>query len=142
MLPRFTPFLAGFLLGAAVFATPVCSHEEAYQEDSADLILSHGVFYPVQPAGKVEGSLAVRGGRILYLGSDTGAARLRGPKTRVIDLAGRAVTPGLIDAHSHLAGLGEALEQGDLGGAATYEEGVPRACGGGPAPPGGAPGRG
>src|SRR3954465_1690505 len=122
MLPRFTPFLAGFLLGAAVLAAPARSHAE----DTADLILSHGVFYPVQPAGKVEGSLAVRGGRILYLGSDTGAARLRGPKTRVIDLAGRAVTPGLIDAHSHLAGLGEALEQVDLGGAASYEEVVRR----------------
>jgi predicted amidohydrolase YtcJ len=126
MLPRFTPFLAGLLLGAAILAVPERSHAQAYREDSADLILSHGVFYPVQPAGRVEGSLAVRGGRILYLGSDTGAARLRGPKTRVIDLAGRAVIPGLIDAHSHLAGLGEALEQVDLGGAATYEEVVRR----------------
>ena len=79
-----------------------------YAEDSADLILQHGVFYPVQPPGRVEGSLAVRGGRIVYLGPDAGAARLRGPKTRVIDLAGRTVTPGLIDAHSHLAGLGQA----------------------------------
>ncbi|MFP5287880.1 MAG: amidohydrolase, partial [Thermoanaerobaculia bacterium] len=47
---------------------------------------------------------------------------LRGPKTRVIDLAGRAVTPGLIDAHSHLLGLGEALSQVDLVGTASYEE--------------------
>src|SRR4029079_3534601 len=122
MLPRFTPFLACFLLGAAVFAVP----ERSHAEDTADLILSHGVFYPGQPAGRVEGSLAVRGGRILYLGSDTAAARLRGPKTRVIDLAGRAVTPGLIDAHSHLTGLGESLEQVDLGGAAPSAECIRR----------------
>ncbi|HEX5720296.1 MAG TPA: amidohydrolase [Thermoanaerobaculia bacterium] len=95
-------------------------------EDSADLILQQGVFYPVQPAGRVEGSLAVRGGRIVYLGPDAGAARFRGPKTQVIDLAGRTVTPGLIDAHSHLAGLGQALEQVDLTAAPTYGEIVRR----------------
>ncbi|MFP5288175.1 MAG: amidohydrolase, partial [Thermoanaerobaculia bacterium] len=95
-------------------------------EDSADLILQHGVFYPVQPPGRVEGSLAVRGGRIVYLGPDAGAARFRGPKTQVIDLAGRTVTPGLIDAHSHLAGLGQALESVDLTAAPTYDEVVRR----------------
>ena len=100
--------------------------QPSHAEDGADLILRHGVFYPVQPPGRVEGSLAVRGGRIVYLGSDAGADRLRGPKTRVIDLAGRAVTPGLIDAHSHLGGLGEALQEVDLGGAATYDEVVRR----------------
>ena len=84
------------------------------------------MFYPVQPAGRVEGSLAVRGGRIVYLGPDAGAARFRGPKTRVIDLAGRTVTPGLIDAHSHLAGLGQALEAVDLTAAPTYDEIVRR----------------
>lgn len=95
-------------------------------EDAADLILRRGVFYPVEPPGRVEGSLAVRGGRIVYLGPDAGAEPLRGAGTEVIDLAGRTVTPGLVDAHSHLAGLGEALEQVDLTGAATYEEVVRR----------------
>jgi len=114
-------FLTLFLCGAAMGAS-----RPSHAEDGADLILRHGVFYPVQPAGRVEGSLAVRGGRIVYLGADAGADRLRGPKTRVIDLAGRAVTPGLIDAHSHLGGLGEALQEVDLGGAATYDEVVRR----------------
>jgi hypothetical protein len=95
-------------------------------EDAADLILEHGVFYPVAPPGRVAGSLAVRGGRIVYLGADAGAAPLRGPRTRLIDLAGRAVTPGLIDAHSHLQGLGATLEQVDLAGAASYDEVVRR----------------
>ncbi|MEA2560476.1 MAG: hypothetical protein QOH06_1980 [Acidobacteriota bacterium] len=106
------------LLGLAVLATV----RPSLAEDSADLILEHGVFYPVQPAGRVEGSLAVRGSRIVYLGPDAGAARFRGSKTQVIDLAGRTVTPGLIDAHSHLAGLGGALEQVDLTAAPTYGE--------------------
>jgi len=110
------------LLGLAVLATV----RPSLAEDSADLILQHGVFYPVQPAGRVEGSLAVRAGRIVYLGPDAGAARFRGPKTQVIDLAGRTVTPGLIDAHSHLAGLGQALAEVDLTAAPTYDEIVRR----------------
>ncbi|HKI06585.1 MAG TPA: amidohydrolase [Thermoanaerobaculia bacterium] len=118
MLLKVTPFLSAVLIAAVAIGTAGPS----YGEDGADLILRHGVFYPVQPSGRIEGSLAVRGGRIVYLGPDAGADELRGPKTRVIDLAGRAVTPGLIDAHSHLAGLGEALQQVDLTGTASYEE--------------------
>src|ERR1700681_1876595 len=110
------------MLGVLALAAARPSHAE----DSADLILWHGVFYPVEPPGRVEGSLAVRGGRIVYLGDDAGAEKLRGPQTRQIDLAGRAVTPGLIDAHSHLGGLGEALQEVDLRGAATFDEVVRR----------------
>lgn len=121
-MSRISPVLMVFVCGMALaaFAVPSCA------EDKADLILRHGVFYTVQPAGKVEGSLAIREGRIAYLGPDAGAEALRGPGTRVVELGGRMVTPGLIDAHSHLAGLGEALEQVDLSGVATFEELVRR----------------
>jgi predicted amidohydrolase YtcJ len=118
MIQRLTPFSRFALLLMALIA-PIAP---SYAEDGADLLLRRGVFYPVQPPGRVEGSLAVRDGRIVYLGPDAGADELRGPQTRVIDLAGRAVTPGLIDAHSHLLGLGEALAQVDLVGTASYDE--------------------
>jgi len=102
----------------------------SYPEDAADLLLRHGVFYPAASPGRglqsVRGSLAVRGGRIVYLGADAGADALRGPATHVVELGGRAVTPGLIDAHSHLLGLGEALEEVDLTGAPSYEEVIRR----------------
>jgi predicted amidohydrolase YtcJ len=121
--------IRGFVTQAALFAGLLgiaLAVRPSYAEDTADLILEHGVFYPVHPEAKVTGSLAVRGGRIVYLGPDAGAARFKGPKTRVIDLAGRAVTPGLIDAHSHLAGLGQALSQVDLVDTPTYDEVVRR----------------
>ncbi len=122
MILRLTPVLWAVLFGMAVAG----SSSPSFAEDGADLILRRGVFYPVQPPGRVEGSLAVRGGRIVYLGPDAGAEKLRGPRTRLIDLAGRAVTPGLIDAHSHFMGLGRALQQVDLVGTATYQEIVAR----------------
>src|SRR6185295_11260200 len=122
MILRLTPVLCAVLFGMAVAG----SSSPSFAEDGADLILRRGVFYPVQPPGRIEGSLAVRGGRIVYLGPDAGAEKLRGPRTRLIDLNGRAVTPGLIDAHSHFMGLGRALQQVDLVGTASYQEIVAR----------------
>jgi hypothetical protein len=95
-------------------------------EDSADLVLRHGRFHTVSPAGTVVGSLAVADGRIVALGPDDQVVGLVGPGTVTVDLAGRAVTPGLIDAHSHLGGLGDALAQVDLVGTASYDEVIER----------------
>jgi predicted amidohydrolase YtcJ len=113
-------------LGVALAGALALTGGPSFSEDAADLILVHGVFYPVERPGSVAGSLAVRGGRIVYLGDDAGAGPWRGAATRVVDLGGRAVTPGLIDAHSHLSGLGAEMEQVDLRGAATYGEVVRR----------------
>lgn len=95
-------------------------------EDAADLVLQHGMFYPVDAFGPIEGSLAIHKGRIVYLGTEEGGKRFIGPKTKKVDLRGRAVTPGLIDAHSHLLGLGRDLAQVDLRGAASFDEIVRR----------------
>jgi predicted amidohydrolase YtcJ len=98
----------------------------SFAEDAADLILRNGRFYPVVPPGAVEGSLAVRDGRIVYLGPDEGAAEFQGADTQVVELAGRTATPGLIDAHSHLISLGRALSEVDLVGTTSYEEVIER----------------
>lgn len=113
-----------FRLGLALAAClgSVLAAGEARSEDAADLILRHGRFYPVSSPGPVEGSLAIRDGRIVYLGGNLGAEAFRGPDTEIVELGGRTVTPGLIDAHSHLEGLGAALMQLDLVGAATFDE--------------------
>jgi predicted amidohydrolase YtcJ len=95
---------------------------------AADLILRHGVFYAAAPgaAGARPGSLAVREGAIVALGEDAEILRLKGEATQVLELGGRAVTPGLIDAHSHLISLGRSLESVDLRGAPNFGEVIAR----------------
>jgi predicted amidohydrolase YtcJ len=111
------------LMGVACLAAATVP---SFAEDAADLVLRNGAFYPVSVAGRVEGSLAIREGRIVFLGPDSEVQQFLGPGTEVLELSGRAVTPGLIDAHSHLLGLGAALSQVDLVGTASYEEVVER----------------
>lgn len=71
-------------------------------------------------------AVGVRDGRIVYVGSDSGALALRGERTRVIDLAGATLLPGFVDAHTHVAELGQALDRVNLTGIATEAEAVER----------------
>ena len=61
-------------------------------------------------------ALAVRGGRIVFVGNNRGAEALAGPRTERLDLAGKTVIPGMVDAHAYLLGLGQALRTVDLVG--------------------------
>ena len=71
-------------------------------------------------------AVAVRDGRLVYVGNDSGALALRGQGTRVIDLAGGTLLPGFVDAHTHVAELGQSLDRVNLTGVATEEEAVER----------------
>ncbi len=112
---------------AFTILTLVLAAAPSRAEDKGDLVLRNGVFHTVSPAGRVEGTLVARAGRIVYLGPDAGAGRYLGKRAKLIDLKGRAALPGLIDAHSHLANLGLKLSSADLRGAASPEEMVERA---------------
>jgi predicted amidohydrolase YtcJ len=57
--------------------------------------------YTVDAQDSVQQALAVRGGVIVYVGNDAGAAALIGEHTRQIDLHGRMLMPGLVDGHMH-----------------------------------------
>lgn len=68
-----------------------------------DLVLKNGVVYTVDEKMKWAQALAVAGGRIVYLGSDTGAETYIEPDTKVIDLGGKMVLPAFVDSHMHPA---------------------------------------
>jgi predicted amidohydrolase YtcJ len=68
------------------------------------LALVNGRVRTLDPANSVVDAIALRDGRILGVGASAAMRALAGPDTRVVDLAGRTVLPGLIDAHTHLEG--------------------------------------
>lgn len=74
---------------------------------SPDLILTGGRIYTVDPAQPRAEAIAVSDGRIVAVGSSSEVAALAGPETRVRDLAGAFLMPGLVDAHNHHAIAGE-----------------------------------
>ena len=67
----------------------------------ADTVLHHGTILTVDARDRVVEAMAIRGGRVVALGSDKAIAAFIGKRTKVIDLAGRTATPGMIDAHAH-----------------------------------------
>ena len=92
----------------------------------ADVILTNARIYTVDDSHPFVSALAVRGGRVAFVGDARGALTLRGPQTRVIDLGGKTVIPGIVDAHGHMEGLGEALATVDLVGSTSADEVVAR----------------
>ncbi|MFJ6751775.1 amidohydrolase [Streptomyces sp. NPDC091266] len=81
--------------------TPAAPHTAA-PERPADLVLTGARIHTVDPDLPEAQALAVRDGRIVWLGADAGAARWTGPETDVIEGRGRLVLPGFIDAHNHV----------------------------------------
>jgi predicted amidohydrolase YtcJ len=95
-------------------------------QGSADLVLTNGTIYTVDNARPRASALAVRGGRILFVGSDAEARLLAGSSALVIDLHGATVVPGIVDAHAHLLGLGNMLQRANVAGSTSYDEVISR----------------
>src|SRR5262245_46140031 len=124
MPPGFLPIL----LALFALAAPPAS-----RTDFADLILVNGRVYTLTwgepstsgaPAAEAPRTargwrpdaeaIAMRGDSVIFVGTTKAAQAYRGPLTRVVDLAGKTVVPGLIDAHVHLSELGANLARLDL----------------------------
>jgi predicted amidohydrolase YtcJ len=77
----------------------------------ADLMMLNGKIVTVNPDFSIAEALAVKGGKIMAVGSSEDIRKLVGAGTNVTDLKGKTVLPGLIDSHIHMLGTGLALAQ-------------------------------
>ena len=99
---------------AVVLATIAVSSCRSTVSLPADLVLHSGKITTVNTRFDVAEALAVRADRIVAVGSSSDILALQGPETRVIDLKGRTVIPGLIDSHSHVTSYGMHVFRPDL----------------------------
>jgi predicted amidohydrolase YtcJ len=114
------------LLTLLTLLLPASAAAQGTASPSADLVVTGARIYTVDEGRPMAAAMAVGGGRVLYVGSERGALTYRGAATRVLDVSGRTVIPGMVDAHGHLLGLGEALSNVDLAGTRSYAEVVAR----------------
>jgi predicted amidohydrolase YtcJ len=84
------------------------------QDAPADLILLHGRIHTEDAKRSVAQGLAIRGNNVIAVGTDQEVSARIGPLTRTIDLGGKIVLPGIIDAHTHPAESAQDFGQCDL----------------------------
>lgn len=97
--------------------------------ESADLVLRNGVVHPMEDAMQrpPAEALAIRHGRVLRVGSDAEVMAAIGPDTKVVELNGRAVIPGINDGHLHATWLGSLWPTTELGFTEPPASGAPLA---------------
>ncbi|HSM56903.1 MAG TPA: amidohydrolase [Candidatus Sulfomarinibacteraceae bacterium] len=93
---------------------------------SATLVFTNGRIYTMEAAQPLVSALAVRDGRILATGTDEDMQALLAPDGKLVDLGGRALTPGLVDAHVHFQWFSLSRLQIDLFEAPSLPEALRR----------------
>ena len=104
---------AAALTVIALAATVACSSGPAVEKaggaagaQAADRIWSGGPILTMNDAAMKAEAVAEKGGRIIAVGAAADVMKHKGPQTKMIDLAGRAMLPGFVDAHGHVMGGG------------------------------------
>jgi predicted amidohydrolase YtcJ len=93
------------LLAALLEPTLVGEQAQTAKQVPADLVVRDARIYTEDAQHRTVQALAVRNGKFVYAGTAAGVENFLGPNTRVEDLDGRLVLPGLVDAHIHPAGI-------------------------------------
>jgi predicted amidohydrolase YtcJ len=112
----------------ALVAAANVSAQTTPNQPRADVIFIHGNIYTgiadptAMGAGKRGDSLAVRGDRVLAVGTRDEVLKTKGPDTKIVDLGGHFVMPGFNDAHLHIGHAGQEKMSVNLVGVKTLDE--------------------
>jgi predicted amidohydrolase YtcJ len=90
--------------------------------ESADVVFVNGNIYTVNERQPHAEAVAVKGSRIIFVGSNREAKRYEGRETRIVDLHGKTVVPGMTDSHYHLFGVGQREMTLNLEGTTSLED--------------------
>lgn len=93
---------------------------------SANMILVNGRIHTLNPQQPTATAVAVRDGKVLAVGSDDEMKSLLGANGELVDLHGRCLTPGLVDAHVHFQHFALSLQRVDLRGTNSIDEALKR----------------
>jgi hypothetical protein len=99
-------FALNFIRGTILAITALLACASAWAQN-ADTILVNGKILTVDAQFSTREAIAIRDGKITLVGGNADVRKQAGPQTRVIDLQGRAVIPGLIDSHIHAIRAGQ-----------------------------------
>lgn len=94
----------------------------AGKKEGADLVIHGGTIYTVNDALPRVQAVAVTDGKVIYAGKEEDALQFATDKTSVIDLQGRTMTPGFVEGHGHLMGIGHSEIELDLAAVKSYDE--------------------
>jgi predicted amidohydrolase YtcJ len=119
MAARLTAYAVAFIVGVTVIAGLIVGAQRD-DDEPVDLIVINGQVYSAADDELAE-AVAVRGNKVVRVGSNREIQRLRRAQTTVVDARGGAVLPGFNDAHAHLVSGGLALDQVSLSDAMTLE---------------------
>jgi predicted amidohydrolase YtcJ len=98
-MPTRRAFMA-YSVGAASALGTVGAAPAFVADEGADLILRGGTVLPL-PGATAASAIAIKGGKVLAVGDESALLGLKTGDTKVVDLAGRTLLPGLIDPHNH-----------------------------------------
>ena len=104
-----------FILLAALFLFG-CTSEKA------DMVINNGIIYTMDDFYPLAEAVAIRDGKIIAVGSEYAVGSYIGSETKILDLNGKTMVPGLIEGHGHFMGLGYAKMRLDLSTVNNYDE--------------------